>query len=178
MKKVLMALAAALMFFVLMVVAFFIIFFLAGDGEMVAEGEVPVSDKELRAIIQQRDSLLANVDSLLVVLAASNAAQDSLGRELAFRDANVNVLEDRLQDKDAVIETLRQVDVNAQAMARTFATMSVPELAPIVAKLGDEVVMDIYKHTTNKRRKFLLSALGDDRAAALTNRLVKRKGSQ
>ncbi|MFB0516431.1 MAG: hypothetical protein ACETWG_07495 [Candidatus Neomarinimicrobiota bacterium] len=177
MKKVLLGLAAALMFFVLMIVVFFLIFLLSeGEGELAEEGW-PVSDKELQEIIQQRDSLLADVDSLVAVVAVSNTALDSLGQELAFREATVKSLESRLQGKDAEIESLRRVDVNAQDMARTFATMTAAELTPIIAKLSDEVVLDIYKHTVTKRRKVLLAALGDARAAALTNRLVKRKGS-
>jgi len=178
MKKILMGLAMALMFFVLMIVLFVIVFviFFPGDEEMLANGEI-VSSKEMQAIIQERDSLLVDLDSLQSVLVQSNTALDSLERELAFGDATVKGLEGRLQVKDAELESLRQVEVNAQDMARTFATMTVVELTPIVAKLSDEVVMDIYKHTTNKRRKFLLAALGDDSAAALTNRLVKQKGS-
>ena len=177
MKKILMGLAVALLFFVLVVVLFIIGFIIfAGEEEMLANGEI-VSSKEMQAIVQERDALLVDVDSLLAVLAQNNVALDSLERELAFGDATVKGLEGRLQVKDAELESLRQVEVNAQDMARTFATMTVTELTPIVAKLSDEVVMDIYKHTTNKRRKFLLAALGDDRAAALTNRLVKQKGS-
>ena len=178
MKKILMGLAMALVFFVLIIVLFVIVFviFFPGDEEMLANGEI-VSSKEMQAIIQERDSLLVDLDSLQSVLVQSNVALDSLERELAFGDATVKGLEGRLQVKDAELESLRQVEVNAQDMARTFATMTVTELTPIVAKLSDEVVMDIYKHTTNKRRKFLLAALGDDRAAELTNRLVKQKGS-
>ena len=176
MKKILMALAAALMFFVLLVAVFFLIFFFLGDDEMVADLS-EISDKELQAIIQQRDSLLVDVDSLQSVLLAQQAIQDSLDQELAFRDANNKAMEARLQTKDAEIENLRRVEVNAQDMARTFATMTVAELTPIVAKLSDQVVLDIYKHTSTKRRKFLLSALGDDRAAKLTDRLITKKGS-
>ena len=55
--------------------------------------------------------------------------------------------------------------------------MTVDELSPIVARLSDQVVLDIYQQTANKRRKYLLTALGDERAAAMTNRLVKEKGS-
>ena len=178
MKKVLMGLAVALLFFVLVVVLFIIGFIIfAGEEEMLADRDEIVSSKEMQAIIQEHDALLVDVDSLLAVLAQNNVALDSLERELAFGDATVKGLEGRLQVKDAELESLRQVEVNAKDMARTFATMTVTELTPIVAKLSDEVVMDIYKHTTNKRRKFLLAALGDNRAAELTNRLVKQKGS-
>jgi|GEM_PF-5038807 len=178
MKKILMGLAIALIFFVLMIVLFFVIFLLTSNGEMLAEGEdATLSSKEMQAIVQERDSLMVDLDSLQSVLARSNTALDSLERELTFKGATAKTLERRLQEKDAEIESLRQVEVNAQDMARTFATMTVAELTPIVAKLSDDVVMDIYKHTTSKRKKFLLAALGDDRAATLTSRLVKRKGS-
>jgi len=178
MKKILMGLAMALMFFVLMIALFVIVFmfFFPGDEEMLANGEI-VSSEEMQVIVQERDSLLVDVDSLLAVLAQNNVALDSLGQELTYRDAMVRTLEGSLQERDAEIESLRQVGLNAQEMARTFATMSVDELTPIVARLSDDVILDIYTQTTNKRRKYLLTALGDDRAAALTNRLVKKEGS-
>jgi len=177
MKKLFMGLAIALMFFVLMIVLFFVIFLLTGGEEMLVNGDETVSNKEMQAIVQERDSLFVDIDSLLSVMARNNASLDSLERELTFVGATAKTLGGRLQEKDAQIESLRRVEVNAQDMARTFATMTVAELTPIVARLGDDVVMDIYEHTTSKRRKFLLAALGDDRAATLTSRLVKRKGS-
>ncbi len=177
MRKLLMGLGIALMFFVLMIVVFFAIFYFTSDEEMLAEGDGIFSSKEMQAIVQERDSLLVDIDSLLSVMARNNTALDSLERELTFVGATAKTLGERLQTKDAEIESLRRVEVNARDMARTFATMTVAELTPIVARLSDDVVMDIYEHTTSKRRKFLLAALGDDRAATLTNRLVKRKGS-
>ncbi len=178
MKKLLMGLAIALIFFVLMIVVFFLIFFFTGNEGMLADEEdATLSSKEMQVVVQERDSLLVDVDSILAVLAQNKAALDSLERELTFKDATAKTLEGRLQEKDVELVSLRQVGMNAQDMARTFATMTVAELTPIVAKLSDDVVMDIYKQTTNKRRKYLLTALGDDRAATLTSRMVKRKGS-
>ncbi|MCH7497771.1 MAG: hypothetical protein IH971_07970 [Candidatus Marinimicrobia bacterium] len=178
MKKILMGLMAAILLFVLMVVVFFVIFFLTGEEEMLADDEEAViTNKELRLIIQERDSLTVERDSLLQVLAMRDASLDSVGRLLTLKDADINVLGETLQQKDAEIQALLQVEVNAQEMARTFATMSLDELSPIVDRLSDQVVLDIYQHTSNKRRKFLLSALGDERAANLTNRLVKKRGS-
>lgn len=184
-----MGLAAALMLFVLLIVVFSVIFFFGEEDEVAAEGETievvsedgtvrTVLPTELQGTVQEQDPLRAELDSLRALLAATSSVRfDSLEQLLAIKDATVRALEDRLQVQDAEIESLREVDVNAQQMARTFATMTVGELTPIVSKLGDKVVLDIYKHTTNKRRKFLLSALGDQRAAELTNRLVKQKGS-
>ncbi len=178
MKKLLMGLAIALIFFVLMIVVFFLIFFFTGNEGMLADEEdATLSSKEMQVVVQERDSLLVDVDSILAVLGQNKAALDSLERELTFKDATAKTLEGRLQEKDVELVSLRQVGMNAQDMARTFATMTVAELTPIVAKLSDDVVMDIYKQTTNKRRKYLLTALGDDRAATLTSRMVKRKGS-
>ena len=180
MKKILMGLMALILLFVLMVVvaSFVIFFFFNGEEEMLADDEeAAITNKELRLIIQERDSLTVERDSLLQVLAMRAASLDSVGRLLSLKDADINVLGETLQQKDAEILALRKVEVNAQEMARTFATMSLDELAPIVDRLSDQVVLDIYQHTSNKRRKFLLSALGDERAANLTNRLVKKRGS-
>ncbi|MCH7858392.1 MAG: hypothetical protein IID14_01680 [Candidatus Marinimicrobia bacterium] len=188
MKKIFMGLAAALMLFVLLIVVFSVIFFFTEADEVAAEGETievvaddgtiqMVPRTELQGAVQEQDPLKVELDSLKALLATVSVGFDSLEQLLTIKDATVRALEDRLQVQDAEIVSLREVDVNAQQMARTFATMTVSELSPIVSQLGDKVVLDIYKHTTNKRRKFLLSALGVQRAAELTNRLVKREGS-
>ena len=88
------------------------------------------------------------------------------------------------------ILTLTPFDVWRQSHARHHATagdldsrgtgdvstMTVAELTPIISRLSDDVVLDIYKNTSSKKRKFLLSALGDERAAAITNRLISKEG--
>ena len=162
--------------FVIVIVTWFI--FQAEEvalpDEVGEDEEVLVSITELEMMTAKRDTLQMAMDSLLAVLVQRSADLDSLSDVLAFRDAAIGALESRLQDKDAAIKGLREVDVNAQEMARTFATMNVEQLSPIVAELTDGVVLDIYKHTSNKRRRFLLAAMGDNRAAKLTNRLVRK----
>ena len=183
-----MGLAAALLFFVLLIVVFSVIFFFSESDELAEEDETievvsedgtvrMVPRTELQGDVQEQEPVISELDSLRALLAASRAGFDSLEQLLTIKDATVRAQEGRLQVQDAEIVSLREVDVNAQQMARTFATMTVGELSPIVSQLGDKVVLDIYKHTTNKRRTFLLSALGVQRAAELTNRLVKQEGS-
>ncbi len=172
---------AAMLFFILVVVFSVAIIFYGGEEELAglkeAEAIPMVPEIELQMITQARDSLKAEIE-YLQALAASRAAKiDSLGEQVGLKDATINAFEDRVQSKDAEIADLRDVGMNAKQMARTFATMSVDELTPIVARLSDQVVLDIYRQTANKRRKYLLTALGDDRAAAMTNRLVTEKGS-
>lgn len=176
MKKVVMGLAAALLFFVLLVVVFFVIFFVIEGEEETTDVEL-MTNRELQTIIEQRDSLLVDVDSLESELIRDQAIIDSLEQVLSFTNATLQGVQDRLQEKDAVIASLREAEVNAEDMARTFATMTVAEMRPIVTKLSDQVVMDIYKHTSTKRKKFLLDAMGNERAAALTSRLLSKKGS-
>ena len=172
---------AAMLFFILVVMFSVAIIFYGGEeglAELTREETIPmVPEIDLQAMTQARDSLKAETE-YLQALAANRAARiDSLGEQISLREANIRLFEDRVQTKDAEIIALREVGMNAQQMARTFATMTVDELSPIVARLSDQVVLDIYQQTANKRRKYLLTALGDERAAAMTNRLVKEKGS-
>lgn len=183
MKKLLMGFIGLILLFAVLTGVFTVVLFMRERAEPLAEGEIEpeeetfVSSRELRVIVDSRDSLRVQYDSLMAVLAARQSELDSLETELAYKEATIKGLDDRLQTQDAEIAELRQADVNAQEMARTFGTMSVDELTPIVGKLSDAVVLDIYQYTSSKRRRFLLAALGYDRAAALTNRLVKKKGS-
>ena len=65
-----------------------------------------------------------------------------------------------------ILETVNTMFAGKEVFTREF----------MLEKPVDEV-LDIYQQTANKRRKYLLTALGDERAAAMTNRLVKEKGS-
>ena len=177
--KILKWLGAAAGLFTVLVIVFVIMFMFQAEDvastDLAATAEETlVSSTDLEIMTALRDSIHAEMDSMLVVLAQRKAEVDSLSGVLAFRDAAVNALEARLQDKDAAIDELRVVDVNAQEMARTFSTMNIEQLSPIEAKLTDGVVHDIYKHTSNKRRRFQLAAMGDNRAAKLTNGLVRK----
>lgn len=148
------------------------------DGDVVRTiTESTVTLAELSEMVQARDSLRVELDSIRALWVQKTTEADSLTDLLAFRDATVISLETQVEQKSVEITNLREVDVNAKEMARTFGTMTVAELAPIVAGLSDKVVLDIYKNTSSKKRKNLLAAMGTERAAALTNRLVKQKGS-
>ncbi len=172
---------AAMLFFILVVVFSVAIIFYGGEeglAELTEGRAIPmVPERDLQVVTQARDSLRAETAYLEALVANQVAKADSLQEQLSYRDAAYSILEDRVQSKDVEITNLRAVGLNAQEMAKTFATMTVGELTPIVSRLSDRVVLDIYKQTANKRRKFLLTALGDERAAAMTNRLVQRKGS-
>lgn len=194
MKKIILSILGILTFFIVAIVAFVVYFIYSVDEDIsvaVIEPVVELVDgdevrtitsntvtlTDLSEMVQARDSLRVELDSIYALLVQRTTEADSLNDLLAFRDATVNGLESQVQQKDVEITNLREVDVNAKEMARTFGTMSVVELAPIVAGLSDKVVLDIYKNTSSKKRKNLLAAMGTDRAAQLTNRLVTQKGS-
>ncbi len=172
---------AAMLFFILVVVFSVAIIFYGGEeglAELTEGRAIPmVPERDLQMVTQARDSLMAETAYLQALVANQTTKVDSLQDQLSIREAEKKILGDQLQNKDTEITSLRVVGLNAQEMAKTFATMSIEELTPIVTRLSDRVVLDIYKQTANKRRKFLLTALGDERAAAMTNRLVQQKGS-
>ena len=179
-NKILLAVVGSVALFFFLVVLFSVAFIFGGEDDFTegAEEGVPtVPEVELLMVAQERDSLLSELQGLMDQLVDRDSAIDSINQVVQINNARVGVLEDNLEQRDADITNLREVGVNAVAMAKTFATMNVQELTPIVSQLSDDVVLDIYKNTTNKRRKFLLSALGNERAAAMTNRLVSKEGS-
>ncbi|MCK4578889.1 MAG: hypothetical protein KAU50_08870 [Candidatus Marinimicrobia bacterium] len=183
MKNIVIAVLGALMLFFILVVVFSVaIIFYSEEPDLTELGEdgtIPmVPRKELLVVTQERDSLTAETQFLDSEVDQRNAQLDSLQELLAFKEATIKTLDDQVQSRETAIADLQTVGVNAQQMARTFATMSVEELTPIVARLNDKVVLDIYKQTSNKRRKFLLTALGDERAASMTDRIVTQKGNE
>ena len=179
-QKILLAVAGSIALFFFLVVLFSVAFIFGGEDDLTerAEEGVPtVPEIELLRVAQERDSLLTEMQGLMDQLVNRENAIDSINRVAQISDARVDVLEDNLEQRDADIINLREVEVNAVDMAKTFQTMTIEELTPIIVRLSDDVVLDIYKNTSSKRRKYLLAALGTARAAAMTNRLISKEGS-
>ena len=134
--------------------------------------------RNLKTRLRTRDSLTSELESLKAAQEESRAKVDGLTLELNDRDATIRSLREKLQTQGIELEAIRKTDLNSRAMARTFGTMSMEELAPIMARLDDNIVVSIYRQTPNKRRKNLLAALGEKRAAALTNELLTPTGDR
>lgn len=119
-----------------------------------------------------KDSLLMVIDDYEQELKAQKHQLDSL-------TALVQTLRQDTQAKSAEIEKLNialqgktERNKKAKEMAKTFASMKVKQISPILNKLDDETIISIYLQTSKPARKNIIAALTDDRAARITKKLI------
>ena len=108
-------------------------------------------EQELKAQKHQLDSLTALVQTL---------RQDTQAKSAEIEKLNI-----ALQGKT-------ERNKKAKEMAKTFASMKVKQISPILNKLDDETIISIYLQTSKPARKNIIAALTDDRAARITKKLI------
>lgn len=127
------------------------------------EGKFKSSEKEtfilrLKEYKAKNDRLKIQVDSIKIV----NAQQKD---ELQNKDKELKKLAEQLTGK-------ADKDSRAKDIAKTLSSMKVKKIAPILAKLDDQTVIDIYRQMSSTNRKNILLGLSGERAAKVAKKLI------
>jgi len=124
---------------------------------------------------KQRDSLQVAADSLKKRLNAELQLNDSLSASLARLSLTTQSQEQALTTLTGEKETRASREEKAAEMAKTFSSMALKEMAPIVSNLDDRTIIDIYNKMSSRTKKNILLALDDKRAANITEKLISQK---
>lgn len=182
MKKILIIFGIGMGMFLVLVVVLFIILSKLQPAEpppMAERPEDPNRRSVTSLLLEQRESEVDSLKTQVTDLKNENFAQsvaiDSINEVVVFKDnliteyeKEINELNDRLLDK-------QKRQNNIKELAKTFETMKVADISPILNKVDNETVIAIYKHMGSRSRKMIMMALNDNRAAEITRKLA---GSQ
>ncbi len=124
---------------------------------------------------KQRDSLKTAADSLKNRLDAELLVKDSLSAKLAQLSQTTQSQEQAITSLTGEKETQSTREEKAGEMAKTFSSMALKEMAPIVSNLDDRTIIDIYNKMSSRTKKNILLALDDKRAANITEKLISQK---
>ncbi len=121
------------------------------------------------------------LDSLLTVI---DFFQDSLKHQAQKMDSLTKVLKSLQTKNDALAkeaDSWKQKynqasgqQMEAKAIARTLSSLKPKEMGKILAKMDDHAIILIYSQMSNAARSTLLAALDSDRAAAITQKMLKK----
>jgi len=89
--------------------------------------------------------------------------------------AKTSEFEQQIKKLTAELKGSKDKKARAKDMAKTLSSMKAKAMAPILNKLDDQTVMLIYEQTSKTSRKDILSALKEDRAARITNKLINEE---
>lgn len=166
-------------FAVLVVVIFVVLSYLepkpaAPPIAMVPNGVDPKLLDEKQAEI---NSLNKTILSLKDSLNLKEMRIDSLQEQVQFRDGIIREYTRTVENLNSQMASANQRTLNVKELAKTFETMKVEDMKPILAQIDDPTVIDLYTNINSRNRKNLLMALSTSRAAMLAQKIANLSGS-
>jgi len=178
MKQVLMwTLILTILFAVFIGVAFGVLTYLAPDPEALAQTQqLAGAASDTSAVVvpkkSEADSLRAVVDQLRSELFFIRVSADSLNQVVGQRDAQIAGYVLKLTNLERAAEEVNNKHNSIKDLAKTYATMKVSDIRPIIEQLDDKTVIALYNNMGSRTKKNLIQALSDVRAAQITRKLA------
>lgn len=177
MKKILIWVGAFLGLFVVLVgVTFFILSSNSPSEEMLIVEQSEKSDEIKSSALKVKQ---AEVDTLQVQLKDLNnkillqqGLLDSLTEQINLKDGLISGYTNEIKKLNEMILQKEKQTVSVKELAKTYETMKIQEMKPILANLSNQTVISLYKNTSSKNRKKLFQALEKGRAAEITEILA------
>jgi flagellar motility protein MotE (MotC chaperone) len=135
------------------------------DPKVLEEKKAEINSLNL-TILSLKDSL--NIQTMRI---------DSLQEQIQFRDGIIREYTRTVANLNDQVKTLNQRALSVKELAKTFETMKVEDMKPILAQMDDPTVLDLYTNINSRNRKNLLMALSTSRAAQLAQKIANLSGS-
>ncbi len=177
MKKILTGVAVAVGSFLVLVGSIFAVLnFLDSPTEDVqleaAARSDELADRLLKRKMEEMDSLAARMDSLRKQLLIRRLETDSLREQVSFRDGLIDGYKKTIEKLNTTLQQNEERESRVKDLAKTFESMKVDEIRPILAGVDDHTVITIYRHMNSRTRKNILIALPKKRASSITQQLA------
>lgn len=124
----------------------------------------------------ERDSLVNLLSMKDSIITVRNNTNDSLSRLLANNKVTITSHEQTIDELKQQLIDKQDREENIKNLAKTYESLRVAEIGPILEDIGDSTLIDIYNQMSSRKRKNLIQALPPDRAANITNKLAGRAG--
>ncbi len=122
-------------------------------------GQISELEDELEEIRDKEKQDVTTIDSLYAV---NRELEDELRQTQAIAEANGGI--------DGNGNGPQQLDAQLEEVASNLLVLNEEELAPIVNRLSDNMLLELYENSSGMQRQQLLRALEPAKAATLINR--------
>ena len=131
-----------------------------------------VSTKKSERQGEGTDSLRSVIIQLNGDLFFTRVTIDSLNEQLGLKEDQIGRYLAEIESLESNINTLQESRTSIKDLAKTYDTMKVTDMSPILAKLDDETIIALYRNMGSRTRKNLIQALTGARAAQITKKLA------
>lgn len=121
---------------------------------------------------EQKDSLINLINMKDSIIAVSDNKRDSLSSLIQTKNSTIDNYKETIANLRNKIEDKKNREENIKNLAKTYESLRVSEMTPILEDISDRTLIDIYNKMSSRKRMKLLQALPPNRAARLTNKLA------
>jgi len=118
------------------------------------------------------DSLQNLVQNLQSDIFASSVMTDSLKDVITFQGNLIDGYKKNIDDLNGQVLEREKQTVSLKELAKTYESMKVADIKPILKNMDDATVIAIYKAMGSRTRKSIMMALTAQRAAVITEILA------
>jgi len=178
MKKIIIWTLAAILSFALLVVVIFLVLYNSQPSDPELETQAILDNEFMSSNVLEKkdltiDSLQAVIDELNSEIFFKNLNIDSLKQITGFQEGLISEYKSSLERSTKQLTAKADDRLKMEELARTYGSMKIKEMEPILAELNDDMVLELYKYTATRNRKNILQALSFKRAAAITERMAR-----
>lgn len=146
------------------------VFFPVAGSDILKDSGIIETGKEL--IFNALDSLRQRTKRLEKDLFVSRVMLDSMRQQLVTKNELIKEYEKTVSELRKELEMLERREEGIKELAKTYEAMKPSELKPILEKLDDRTIVDIYFNTSARKRQNIMKALSPDRAARVTKKIA------
>lgn len=118
------------------------------------------------------DSLQNVIQEMKNDLFVRSLEVDSLNEQITFKDGLIAGYQKTIDDLNDQVLAMNKKELRLKDLAKTYASMKVTDMKPILKKVDDETVIAIYQAMGSRTRKSIMMALSAERAATITQKLA------
>jgi len=128
--------------------------------------------KEKGKNLTAKERLLIELEQYKVKTDSMKNRLDSLSTLSRKQQNKLQAQADEIQKLTIRLKGKASKAARAKDLAKTLASMKLKSLAPILNKLDDQTVIELYRQMNRAARKNILLGLSDKRAAKITQKLI------
>jgi len=185
MNKILIWVVVALAGFTLLVVIIFIMLSYlqpATSGQEVKQQMILDNENLIKNMMSARqseiDSLRKEISGYRMQLIQRSGTIDSLAQQVNFKDGLIVQYRKTVEGLNREVETANKRTIHIKELAKTYESMKVAEMSPILERVDDRTVIDLYNNISARNRKNVILALPANRAALITQKIAQTAGTQ
>ncbi len=177
MKKLMLWLGIGVGIFAILVGGIFGVLTYLQSKEQPEAVELTLEDGTVNPVVLQQkqaeiDTLKSEIVTIKAELFNTKLTNDSLKNGNKFLSGLITEYKSSIDELNATLLKKQNQANKIKQLAKTYESMKVDEIRPILRNVDDETVIALYENMGSRSKKVILNSLSSERAALITQQLA------